>query len=115
MFAGLFSRILKMERAQYDVPLGRIHLLTAADLAVLREWNHQETAAVPKVSLHDRFREIAAVNACSIAIVDGSLSITYGELDNQSDRLASWLVGRWSLKSEDAVGIVSLYFFHLLS
>ena len=41
--------------------------------------------------LHDRFRAVAAAAPQAIAVVDGDRSLTYGELDAASDRLAAAL------------------------
>lgn len=105
MFADIFSRILKAAITQHGKFLTKVRIFTDADNSLLKEWNNTQTPTSYS-SLNARFREVAAAEASAIAVVDGSSSLTYNELDKQSDRLASWLVGL-SLKSEEAVGIVS--------
>ncbi|KAE9406246.1 acetyl-CoA synthetase-like protein [Gymnopus androsaceus JB14] len=103
MFADIFSRILKAAITQHGKVLTKVRIFTDADNSLLKEWNNTQTPTSHS-SLNARFREVATAEASAIAVVDGSSSLTYNELDKQSDRLASWLVGL-SLKSEEAVGI----------
>lgn len=100
----VFQRIIVTATAQPSVPISTLVLSTSFDLKMLENWNSTNQYSAGG-SLHDRFRAVASLEGSSLAVVDGSSSLTYSELDEQTDRLASWLVGR-GLNAEEAVGIV---------
>ncbi|KAE9402498.1 acetyl-CoA synthetase-like protein, partial [Gymnopus androsaceus JB14] len=99
----VFQRIIVTATAQPSVPISTLVLSTSFDLKMLENWNSTNQYSAGG-SLHDRFRAVASLEGSSLAVVDGSSSLTYSELDEQTDRLASWLVGR-GLNAEEAVGI----------
>ena len=106
--SNLFHRVIKAAIENPGIPLSRLPLTTADDLKELSIWNE---TIINSPSLHlsigDRFRQVVAQHSTSIAVVDASLSLTYAMLDEQSDHLASWIIGQ-KFPLESVIGIVSV-------
>ncbi|KAK7468432.1 hypothetical protein VKT23_002945 [Stygiomarasmius scandens] len=92
-FSHIFQRILEAGVQSPAVSLSKLALLESADLEKVLLWNGVETkTAQLQSSIGDRFREVAAMHRSCLAVADETTSLTYAMLDEQSDRLASWLV-----------------------
>ncbi|WNE94149.1 non-ribosomal peptide synthase/polyketide synthase [Streptomyces luomodiensis] len=89
-----FVRVLHAFAADPELPVGRVDLLDEAEArSVLTEWN--DTACeVPGRSVVELFAERVAVAPDAVAVVGGGVSLSYGELDVRSGRLARLLVER---------------------
>jgi non-ribosomal peptide synthetase component F len=97
-------------RALVVSPQGNIasmDMLTPADLVSLEGWNRSNVDSIMPKSLVHGFRSSVAAYNSSLAVGDDSISLTYEELDQRSDRLASWLVTK-GLQKGSVIGIVSL-------
>jgi non-ribosomal peptide synthetase component F len=107
-FVDVFRRILNLTPVEPHVALSKLSLTTRSDLQQLVTWNPRENHESTFIgySIGDRFRESAKCKGSAVAIVDGSWSISYEELDEMTDRLASWLHAK-NLGEERIIGIVS--------
>ena len=93
MLADRFVRLLGELVTHADVPVGDVALLDAAERAELVPV--VSGAGVVPVLLGDLFAAAAVAAPGVVAVVDGfGGSVTYGELDERSSRLARWLIGR---------------------
>ncbi|MFE7562345.1 amino acid adenylation domain-containing protein, partial [Kitasatospora sp. NPDC057500] len=84
-------------RTLADAPgtrLSAVEVLDAAERAlVVGEWN-DTAVAVPELSVSEVFAARVAESPDAVALVSGELSLSYGELDERANRLASVLVER---------------------
>jgi enterobactin synthetase component F len=87
-----FMRLLAAATAAPDMPLREISLLSAAERdAVLTQWNKTERF-VPDLTWPQLFRQQAARTPDAIALSSDEGSMTYGQLDAESDHLAGYLL-----------------------
>ncbi|KAF5356450.1 hypothetical protein D9758_009494 [Tetrapyrgos nigripes] len=100
----VFLRVIKTATQYPSSRLSTLPIIRAHDFEALSLKNADKKMAASQVSIGDRFREVAGQYSNSVAVVDGSSFLTYAMLDEQSDRLASWLVSR-RLPSESIVGV----------
>ena len=90
-FARLFERFLTAALNEPDQPLAPISLLDPGESLLLAKWN-QTTADYPANStVHRLFSQQAARTPGAVAIVDGTTSRTYAELDHESNQWAAYL------------------------
>jgi amino acid adenylation domain-containing protein len=76
---------------QADVIQMIVHTLEADVAALPKSMLHGEKAPYPDKCLHELFREQAAKMPGAIAVVGDDRSLTFGELDAQTDLLARYL------------------------
>ncbi|KAF7337651.1 Amino acid adenylation domain-containing protein [Mycena sanguinolenta] len=86
-----FQRVLRALVASPRSNIASMDMLTPADLVSLENWNCTDVDSILPKSLVHGFRSTVAAYRSSLAVDDGSISLTYEELDQRSDRLASWL------------------------
>ncbi len=90
--AANFEALLEGIVANPDRPVSRLPMLSADERRrLLVEWNQTEAEYPRDRCVHELFRERAKVAADSVAVAQGDASLTYGELDRISDRLAEHL------------------------
>ncbi|HET9117503.1 MAG TPA: amino acid adenylation domain-containing protein, partial [Pseudonocardiaceae bacterium] len=78
--------------ADPDRPVGELPLLTQAQRhQLLVEWNDTHRA-VPAATLPELFQARAASTPDAVALVCGSVSTSYAELEQRANRLAHWLI-----------------------
>ncbi|KWC52008.1 non-ribosomal peptide synthetase [Burkholderia ubonensis] len=87
-----------------DAPLDTVSLLDDEERARLRA--HAEPVAVQGTFL-EQFAQRAASAPDSIAVATAEASLTYAELDDQSSRLASFLLAEYAIERGDVVGVVA--------
>ena len=99
-----YVRVLEAVVADADQQIGLTELLgTEERKLILEEWN--DTAReVPEVTLPKLFEEQVLKTPDAVAVVHGEETLSYGELNAQSNRLAHYLIGR-GIGPEDVVGI----------
>ena len=99
-----YVRVLEAVVADADQQIGLIELLGAEERKlILEEWN-DTTQEVPEVTLPKLFEEQVLKTPDAVAVVHGEETLSYGELNAQSNRLAHYLIGR-GIGPEDVVGI----------
>ncbi len=86
--AGHFATLAAAAVATPEAPLAELPLLTAGEQEQLRDWSGTATAYPREASLHALFAAQTARAPEAVAVVDGGLALTYGELDRRSRRLA---------------------------
>ncbi|MBS1803319.1 MAG: amino acid adenylation domain-containing protein [Acidobacteria bacterium] len=97
-----YMQILDRASSEPDLPISRLALLCEAERReVIDDWNSTEAPLPPYASVSAWFRAQAQETPTKIALEMGDRSLTYGELDAHSDRIASDLrtrgVGRGSV------------------
>ena len=89
--AGEFRKLLEAAVADPDRPFSEFDLLDHSERhKVLVEWNNTR-AAFPNRCIHELFRERAAAHPDAIALTEGDVSLTYRDLNERADALASRL------------------------
>ena len=87
-----YQEILESVAANPDQHLSEIPLLTGAERQqMLVEWNRTEMDFTRGQTVHELFSAQAVATPKSVAIVCGSESLTYEELDRRADQLAHHL------------------------
>ncbi|MFD6413920.1 amino acid adenylation domain-containing protein, partial [Nocardia asteroides] len=98
-------RVLSLVAADPRVRVGRVEVLSEAErYEVVAGWN-AAVEPVPEVSWVELFGRQVVRDRGAVAVVCGGESLTYGELDERSGRLAGVLVGR-GVGVESVVGVV---------
>ena len=105
--AETFETIVRNMAAMSDRPISELPLITEEAKAELVElgrgeqldFNHKDTL----VSL---FRRQTAATPEATAVVFGDRRMTYGELDQLTDRLACHLIEKYNVQPEEAVGVM---------
>lgn len=113
---GTVNNILSIFRTTLEAcfqapttPIKEITLLGTKDLETLDQMGllRAETTDYPReVSVVDVFRQQVSANHSGISIKDPSGSVTYSELDERSNIIASWLL-KQSLAPETLIGVLS--------
>ncbi|THU92946.1 AMP-binding-domain-containing protein, partial [Dendrothele bispora CBS 962.96] len=99
------STISAMLTTQSSTQLSKLSLASDAELTSVLEWGRGSRILVPPQSLVDLFRESVRQNEALLAVKDDVESLTYSELDQESDSIASWLVSRQALQTQSVVGV----------
>ncbi|MBJ6360125.1 AMP-binding protein, partial [Paenibacillus sp. GCM10012307] len=90
--AEYFTRLLESATATPEERVGRLAMLSEAEVHQQTvEWNRTEQR-LPDWSLQERFEEQAARTPERTALVWGTTELTYGELNRQANRLAHRLL-----------------------
>lgn len=92
--ADRLVRVLRQVAADPRIAVSAIDVLTETEREqVLHRWN--DTAAeVPRTTVAGLFAERAAATPDAVALEHRGHTLTYRELDERSNRLAHWLIGR---------------------
>ncbi|MFE2957192.1 non-ribosomal peptide synthase/polyketide synthase [Nocardia tengchongensis] len=91
--AGRFDRVLSSVVSDAAVVVGDIPLLTIEESArVLHEWAGTGPDIAEFTTLADRFATAAALDPAAPAVRAGDVTLSYGELDARSNRLARCLI-----------------------
>ncbi|MFN2460589.1 MAG: amino acid adenylation domain-containing protein [Candidatus Velthaea sp.] len=89
-----------------DLPVGRLALLSAAERAsVEREWNATEVPLPAQCAVHRLFETQVRRAPDAAAIVSGTESLSYGELNARANRLARRLRAAGALRRDSYVGV----------
>ncbi|CAM9615782.1 unnamed protein product [Chrysoparadoxa australica] len=76
-----------------DIACSHVTVSRSKSVKLIESWNASKMRYPAESCLHDLFRESAAANRDSTAVVFGKVTMTFAELDELTDTLASWLVG----------------------
>jgi amino acid adenylation domain-containing protein len=88
-------------------PINRLSLLDEPHLhAVLYDFNNTATAFNRGNTVTAIFREQAKRTPGAVAVVNGSVTLTYKELDEQSDLLASILLSKYTIQPGQCIGVM---------
>ncbi|QUQ69298.1 non-ribosomal peptide synthetase [Kutzneria sp. CA-103260] len=98
-------RVLARVVAEPSLPVGRLDVTTeSARESVVEQWNSTGEASSASSVLELFGRQVNA-SPDAVAVVDGDRTLSYAELDRESDRLAGHLAGR-GVRRGDRVGVV---------
>ncbi|HWG91970.1 MAG TPA: amino acid adenylation domain-containing protein, partial [Candidatus Thermoplasmatota archaeon] len=86
-----FTLLLSEAVRAPETPVSRIPLLTPQEAEALAAWNGATAPYARDQCLHERFQVQAAKTPHATAVVALGNALTYGELDERSDRLAHHL------------------------
>ncbi len=106
---GLMQRALEslaeaLEAAP-ETPLRALDVLPQAERELIVEtWNRTDAAYPSDRCIHELFEEQARRAPDAIALVQGDIELSYGELNARANRLAHRLIGL-GVKPEDRVGL----------
>ncbi len=90
------ERLATDAAANPEQSLGELRMLSDSELEqLLITWNQTATSYPREKSIAQLFREQAAHSPDGVALVFGSESMTYRELDTHSDAFASWLLAEY--------------------
>jgi amino acid adenylation domain-containing protein len=103
-FISQFSRLLSSIAAGDDREIWLLPTVNDAEQARIISTSSQ-TRLPPAKPAHQAVSRLAGRSSNRLAVVHGSSSLTYGELDRRSDRLAAFLVHR-GINPGDRVGIL---------
>jgi len=92
-FAGHLSNLLAAVAARPEERVAEIGLLAPEEVDLLLEWSGTPSPEASPALLHEAFMDRAAEAPAALALVWGERRLTYGELDERSDRLAALLRG----------------------
>ncbi|WP_067819606.1 non-ribosomal peptide synthetase [Nocardia inohanensis] len=97
------ARVLTQVAADPSRPNGALDLLAPGERrTVLETWNR--TGNTPPILLPDFFTRAADRAPEAPALVSGTRTVTYRELDERSNRLAHWMI-RWGVGPEQVVAV----------
>lgn len=103
----VFKAILERGLKEPKVKISRLPLLTSESHTILQEFGlckNEQTEYPRESSLIDIFRHQVATHPDRVAVKDSSTTLTYAQLDHQSDNLAYWLAKR-CFAAETLVGV----------
>jgi amino acid adenylation domain-containing protein len=101
-FRNLLEAVLKTP----DCEISRLPILTEAERrTLLADWSTPPSDPADPPSVLRAFRQIAAENTQRVAVVSNGTAVTYGELDNWSNAIASELKGR-GIARQSIVGVL---------
>ncbi|MGW0636130.1 non-ribosomal peptide synthase/polyketide synthase [Nocardia salmonicida] len=93
VLARRFTQVLAAVVADPTVVVGDIQLLSAEEQQrTLHDWSSTGASVATADTMVDRFARAAALDPNAVAVKAGELSLSYGELDAWSNRLARRLV-----------------------
>ena len=105
--ADTFETIVRNMAALPEGPISELPLITEEAKAELVELGRGEQLDFDhKDTLVSLFRRQATATPDAIAVVFGNRRMTYGELDQLTDRLACHLIKEYNVQSEEAVGVM---------
>ncbi|MBK8901319.1 MAG: non-ribosomal peptide synthase/polyketide synthase [Anaerolineaceae bacterium] len=90
--ADHFNHLLAQIVAQPDRPVHELEILTPADVALMQQWNETERPFPTDLCLHQLISHHAAQTPDRIAIADGQTTLTYRQLEMQSNQLGHHLL-----------------------
>ncbi|WP_310463067.1 non-ribosomal peptide synthetase/type I polyketide synthase [Sphaerotilus sp.] len=102
--AAHFEQVLRAVTRQPDTPVRDIDILTEADQVQLLAWNRTESAHPQDLTLVDLFERQVNATPEAIAVVFDGASLSYAELERQSNRIAHGLVAQ-GVRADALVGL----------
>ncbi|MEM7482576.1 MAG: amino acid adenylation domain-containing protein [Acidobacteriota bacterium] len=113
-WAAAFGRFLEAVVAEPNRPAAEVSLLSPPERQqVLREWNEQQPAAATPSGILEPFRRQVAARPAEIAVSQGDDTLTYAELDAESDRWARHFLSLGA-RPEELIGVALERRPHLL-
>ncbi|KAJ3773232.1 hypothetical protein FB446DRAFT_642074, partial [Lentinula raphanica] len=109
LFAAIFSHVLEAFVSSPSMRLDQLPLYTPVDLAAVKKWNRTTRKAVFQGdSVGELFRQTAGQQNSNVAVInsDGSMPLTFEQLDKWSDALAQWLISKgYGDEKETIIGV----------
>ncbi|WKX69502.1 non-ribosomal peptide synthetase [Streptomyces sp. XD-27] len=104
--AGYYATALRRAVTEPDAPHHARHLLGEEELRFQWERLAGPERPLPDRRFHELFEEQARLRPDAVAVVHGTRSLTYGELNRQANRVA-WQLRHEGLWNEDVVAVVT--------
>ena len=89
-----------------STPCSAVELLSEEELEELDRGARGAIRDIPKATIHGRFQECAARHPANLAVSDGTVQLTYGDLDEWSDRVAGRLRRDYGIRPGMRVGVL---------
>ncbi|MFN4952393.1 MAG: non-ribosomal peptide synthetase, partial [Flavobacteriales bacterium] len=99
-----FSRVLQLLVDNKEIVLNELSVLESQDEQKQLALNPVEKSYDSSTAL-DQFSAVVKNQGSSVALIEGNNKITYQELDQQSNRLANYLLTDYGINKGDRVGI----------
>ncbi len=87
-------------------PLHQLTYLTKAEQHQLRIDFNQTQAELPSLTMPQLFEQVAAQHSDRVAIEFYNQTLTYQELNTQTDQLANYLITTYAIRPEEPVGLL---------
>jgi amino acid adenylation domain-containing protein len=100
LLAAHLETFLQAATARPDARIGELPLLPTDEQRRLREWNATARPGCGVRCVHDQFADQAALTPDAIAVTDGTVQLTYRELDRRSNQLANHLVATGAARAQ---------------
>ncbi len=101
-----FEILLKALLAKPEQSVFKAEMLSARERhQLLEEWNNTATGFAEEKCIHEFFEMQAETNPHAIAVTFEGRQLSYGELNEKSNRLAHYLMGEKQITPESLVGI----------
>lgn len=106
--ANRYGIIIEELIAKSGVTLNALNILSQQERdEILLGYNHNTTSFEGTVCVHEYFEKQTDENPDKIAIVQGSMVITYKELNEQSNKLARLILRKQRITPDTAIGIMA--------
>ncbi|KAK2469986.1 Nonribosomal peptide synthetase chry1 [Fusarium oxysporum f. sp. albedinis] len=84
------SHVIQQILTSDSMPIADVNLVPPQDMIRLKEWNHLLPKSV-NTCIHDRIRQLCIAQPEALAIHSNDLDLTYGQLEDYSNRFARHL------------------------
>ncbi|MBF0558173.1 MAG: amino acid adenylation domain-containing protein, partial [Nitrospirae bacterium] len=106
-YRSYFEKLLREVLLDYDLPLSGINIVPDSERhKLIVEFNDTVMAYHDKKTIVDLFEEQVALSPERTAVVFGNKSLTFRELNETADALASYLLDFHAVKPGDLVGLM---------
>lgn len=106
--AAHYITVLSALLHQPDLLIRDCNILTTNELQLLNEvFNNTAAPFHDDITLHEMFRLQAASTPDAVAVVHNDISLTYRELEEQSNSIATCLIDHYKVVPEDLIGILT--------
>ena len=99
-----YGRLLQALQENPDLPLCRVHMLSAEERQMLLEEGNATARVLPEVAIPSLFEAHCVRTPQAVAVICGAQSLSYWELNDRANRLAQELT-RLGVGPETLVGI----------
>lgn len=101
-----YEQLLEMMLVQEEVEIKKINYLSEAETDVLLNGFNQQPVALPSYSFIEVFEEQVSKTPNAVAVSCNGRSLTYNELNEQTNKLAHYLRSTSSLEKESTVAVI---------
>ncbi|MGG8495336.1 amino acid adenylation domain-containing protein [Tenacibaculum sp. TC6] len=89
-----------------ETKVGEVYYLTKNERIILHEFNGSVSEEMPWRSLVDEFNKQVKKSPFSLALADDTLSYTYQELDEKTNKIANYLLSKYTIKKDEIIAVL---------